>query len=288
MEELYFYIEKLGNSTYALKTLEVIEIYVDLVFIRWLLWLFTPIVISFLLPLLIILFLQLSVLFLHIYRHRHRLRDAYGQDVWNGARQTLVTLWDAQGWIWHGYQVEGLENIPSQGGALLIYYHGALPIDYYYFVSKLLIHKRRVIRSVGDRFLFKIPGWGLLMEVFHVFTGSVQTCSQVVQEGHLVAIAPGGVLEAQFGDENYNLLWGRRTGFAKVAIQTQCPVIPVFTKNVREAFRSISIGRSWLRKLYDKTKLPVVPIYGGFPVRLRQLKLSGILFIDTKNYLETS
>ncbi|XP_013789006.2 transmembrane protein 68-like [Limulus polyphemus] len=118
-------------------------------------------------------------------------------------------------------------------------------------------------------FMLNLLGWGLLMEVFHVFTGSVQTCAQVVREGHLVAIAPGGVLEAQFSDENYNLLWGRRTGFAKVALQTQCPVIPVFTKNVREAFRSISVGRSLLRKLYDKTRIPVVPIYGGFPVRLR-------------------
>ncbi|GBO07183.1 Transmembrane protein 68 [Araneus ventricosus] len=25
----------------------------------------------------------------------------------------------------------------------------------------------------------------------------------------------------------------------------------------------------WLRKIYEKTRLPVVPIYGGFPVKMR-------------------
>lgn len=29
----------------------------------------------------------------------------------------------------------------------------------------------------------------------------------------------GGVREALFGDENYKLMWGKRTGFAKVALQ---------------------------------------------------------------------
>ena len=29
-----------------------------------------------------------------------------------------------------------MENVPADGGALILYYHGALPIDYYYFVAK--------------------------------------------------------------------------------------------------------------------------------------------------------
>lgn len=59
------------------------------------------------------------------------------------------------------------------------------------------------------------------MDVCHVFTGSFQVCVQYLKEGHLVALAPGGVLEAQFGDEEYHLIWGKRIGFAKVALQAQ-------------------------------------------------------------------
>ncbi|CAB0038597.1 unnamed protein product [Trichogramma brassicae] len=48
-------------------------------------------------------------------------------------------------------------------------------------------------------------------------------------------------------------------------------IIPVFTKNIREAFRTISLGRRlWLR-LYAATRFPFVPIYGGFPVKLKTI-----------------
>lgn len=38
----------------------------------------------------------------------------------------------------------------------------------------------------------------------------------------------GGVREALFGDENYPILWGKRQGFAKAAIQAN--VVWLFVK----------------------------------------------------------
>lgn len=78
-------------------------------------------------------------------------------------------------------------------------------------------------------------------------------------------------MTAQFGDERYRLLWGQRVGFAKVAIEAKVPIIPVFTQNIREAFRSIRFGQNFFRKIYERIKIPVVPIYGGFPVKLRTI-----------------
>ncbi len=51
-----------------------------------------------------------------------------------------------------------MEKIPNTGPALIVYYHGALPIDIYYLIAKGLLYKDRQIQCVGDRFLFKIPG----------------------------------------------------------------------------------------------------------------------------------
>ena len=34
-----------------------------------------------------------------------------------------------------------------------------------------------------------------------------------------------------------------RVGFAKIAIEAKVPIIPVFTQNVREAFRTVSLFR---------------------------------------------
>lgn len=76
-------------------------------------------------------------------------------------------MWEAHGYIWYGYEVDGLDNIPDNGPALLVYYHGAIPIDYYYLSAKCLLYKKRLIYSVGDRFLFKIPGMSSLIRAYH-------------------------------------------------------------------------------------------------------------------------
>ena len=57
-----------------------------------------------------------------------------------------------------GYEVVGFENIPDTGPALIIYYHGAFPIDFYYLLARVYLEKGRVIRNVVDNFVFKIPG----------------------------------------------------------------------------------------------------------------------------------
>ncbi|CAG7724030.1 unnamed protein product [Allacma fusca] len=243
---------------------------VDIDYARWLNWLFTPIVVAFVLPVVILVFLYLSCFFLYIYKwHRHRLIEAYEHDFWQGARKTLAAFWDAQGWIWHGYEVDGLDSIPDEGSALILYYHGAIPIDFYYFMSKCILYKGRLVRTVGDRFLFNIPGWSLLMEAFKVIPGTVQVCSSLLKEGHLMAIAPGGVYEAQFGNEYYELMWKQRKGFAKVALDAKVPIIPMFTQNLREGFRSVRWGARFWHWLYEKTRFPFVPIYGCFPVKMK-------------------
>ncbi|KAG5841597.1 hypothetical protein ANANG_G00168300 [Anguilla anguilla] len=126
-------------------------------YLDYLVWVFTPLAVVFILPLFIVLFLYLSILFLHVYKHKNELREAYSYNLWDGARKTLATLWDGHGSIWHGYEIHGLEKIPDKGPALIVYYHGAIPIDYYYFLAKVVLHKGRMCHSVADHFLFKVP-----------------------------------------------------------------------------------------------------------------------------------
>lgn len=57
-----------------------------------------------------------------------------------------------------GYEIHGMEKIPDKGPALIVYYHGAIPIDYYYFLANVIIQKGRPCHSVADHFLFKVPG----------------------------------------------------------------------------------------------------------------------------------
>ena len=66
---------------------------------------------------------------------------------------------------------------------------------------------------------------------------------QVMADGHLLGLSPGGVYEAQFGDNHNRLLWRERLGFARAAIAADCPVVPVFTENCRESYRVFKLGR---------------------------------------------
>jgi len=236
-------------------------------------WIFKPVFLySFIFPFVVVAFLYSSAIFLHLYKRRHEIQgfiqNSESTDKWDWARCFLAALWEAQGSLWHGYDIQGFEKIPTAGPALLVSYHATFPIDTYYLVAKCLLHKRRQVRTVGDRFLFKIPGWRLLMDVFRVLPGTIDNCVEILRNGELLVILPGGVREAMFGDENYQILWGERIGFAKVALEAKIPIIPIFTKNCREAFRTISFGRNILLKLYEIIRLPCVVMYGGFPVKL--------------------
>jgi len=89
----------------------------------------------------------------------------------------------------------------------------------------------------------------------------------------LVGVAPGGVREAIAGQENaYRLVWGERKGFARLALDAQVPIVPGFTQNVESLYHAPMAGHPFFQRLYEKTRLPLVPIIGigplPFPVKL--------------------
>jgi len=274
MSKAQIICERFINSTQLV--LDFVNEYVDLDYMMWIRWLLSPIILTFvILPAIILILIYFSSLCLYIYRaHRQRLIRRFAAyveqgDFWKAGRETVATIWDAHAWLWHGYELWGLENLPLEGGALLVYYHGALPLDYYYLVGRVLLLKEVVIHSVVDNFLFKLPGLKLVLDVFCCTPGTVEICTEHLKEGKILGIAPGGVYEAQFGDHNYKILWRQRLGFAKTALQANVPILPVFTENIREAFRVFPFFESFFLKMWIKTRLPLRPLFGGFPVRLR-------------------
>ncbi|CAD5226860.1 unnamed protein product [Bursaphelenchus xylophilus] len=238
-------------------------------YMEYLFWVFLPVFIVFILPVLLLLFIYGCAIFLHIYGWRHRIIEAYASSYWDGARTSIASFWDGVGWIWHGYEVRGMENIPEDGPVLFVAYHGTLPLDIYYLIARVHLEKKRQLHVVADKFVFKIPGWGRICKVFSVTPGTVEDCVACLKEGNLQIIAPGGVREALFSNPvTYKVMWAKRLGFAKVVQGAKVPVIPVFTENCRDAFRTPRWGRTLFRGLYEKSRMPLCPIYGGFPVKM--------------------
>ncbi|XP_044862894.1 transmembrane protein 68-like isoform X2 [Mauremys mutica] len=166
-----------------------------------------------------------------------------------------------------GYELHGMEKIP-EGPGLIVYYHGAINIDYCYFVSNLYIQTGRLCYSVVDHFFSKLPGIELFYNLFPAVHSGRDESVEILKKGNLLGVSPGGTREAFFSDENYNLLWGNRKGFAQVAIDAKVPIIPLFTQNIREGYRTFGkIG--FFRWFYENSRLLLIPMYGGFPVKLR-------------------
>ncbi|XP_008114386.1 monoacylglycerol/Diacylglycerol O-acyltransferase isoform X1 [Anolis carolinensis] len=225
----------------------------------------TPFVLLFSPVLVVLGCIYLSNVILHIYKRKMNLNGDYLSKMWDNGRRSVASVWDIYGKVWHGYEVHGMDKLP-EGPGLVVFYHGAFPLDYYYFVCRLYLQTGRFCRTVVDYHFSKIIGIKLFYDVQGLTHDGRVECVEILKKGYLLGVLPGGAREALFSDENYGLLWGRRTGFAHVARDAKVPVIPIFTKNLREGYRTL--GKIWPFKwLYERTRWPIVPVYGGFPVK---------------------
>jgi 1-acyl-sn-glycerol-3-phosphate acyltransferase len=196
----------------------------------------------------------------------------------SGPAQRIVDIGSAvicrYGRAVHGFELNDLDRIPTDGPALLVFYHGFMPLDVWIFGSEVHRQTGRTIRFLADRFLFKTPGLRRLVRWAGAVPGNRPDAVRMLQQGNLVGVAPGGVREALAGrDEHYRVLWGERIGFAHVAREAGVPIIPIFTENVEEIYRAPGAGSAPVQALYEQTRLPLVPIVGlgvlPIPVKLR-------------------
>uniref|UniRef100_A0A8C8S604 Phospholipid/glycerol acyltransferase domain-containing protein n=1 Tax=Pelusios castaneus TaxID=367368 RepID=A0A8C8S604_9SAUR len=250
--------------TYILEKWTSLE-YHYLYYIAFSLWMLSTV---FFVPHLIFIsyFLLLNLL-LYIYKRKNGLDEDLSSKSWDKGRFMLASIISKLGKLWHGYEVHGMEKIP-EGPGLLVYYHGPLPVDYGFFICNLYLQTGRFSYSTIDHFLFKYPGIQLFLKLFNAVHCGRDETIEILKNGNLLGVAPGGAREAFCGDENYNLMWYNRKGFAQVAIDAKVPIIPLFTQNIREGYRALGRIRLF-RWFYERTRMLLIPEYGGFPVKLR-------------------
>ena len=74
-----------------------------------------------------------------------------------------------------------MENIPEDDGALIIYYHGAVPVDYFGLVAEIWLRQGRAVSSVVDRSLMQIPLMENFRNHFKLFPGTVDSCAELLE-----------------------------------------------------------------------------------------------------------
>jgi len=80
-------------------------------------------------------------------------------------------FWKLHSKLFHGHEIIGEDNIPKDGPAMILYYHGAIPLYYYYVVANVFLSRGRLIHSVVDKMLFTFPGFQSLFKVFSCHAG---------------------------------------------------------------------------------------------------------------------
>jgi 1-acyl-sn-glycerol-3-phosphate acyltransferase len=126
----------------------------------------------------------------------------------------------------HRYEVRGMEHVPDQGAALVVFTHSLATYDIILFGARVYIEKQRLIASLVDRLIFKIPVVRQIAEHIAATEGKPEEARALLAAGRLVGVAPGGMREAlRDSDHRYRVSWERRYGFVKLALQTRVPVI---------------------------------------------------------------
>ena len=123
----------------------------------------------------------------------------------------------------------GLDRVPLDGRPLLFVGNHTLAgiVD----VPQMFFHLERehgiFLRSLGEKAHWQVPVWRRLIERFGAVDGHKENAAALFQAGHCVLVFPGGAREAfKRGDQRYQLLWGERVGFARLALRHGVTIVP--------------------------------------------------------------
>jgi 1-acyl-sn-glycerol-3-phosphate acyltransferase len=191
----------------------------------------------------------------------------------------LAPLYDR----WFRVEVNGIEHIPADGGALLVANHagGLWPLDA--VMTALAVHDEhpagRFLRMLGANLLFSTPGLGAAARK----TGSTLACREdaerLLTSGELVGVWPEGFkgIGKPFV-ERYKLQRFGRGGFVHAALTCGVPIIPVSIIGAEE-IHPVLANAKLLARLFD---LPYFPITPTFP----WLGPLGLVPLPSKWYIE--
>lgn len=131
-----------------------------------------------------------------------------------------------------------VENVPSRGPFMLVGNHQLFAmLDVPYLVHGLQVLRGVKVRGMTDHFQFAVPLWRSWLASSGAVPGTRENCAALLTAGEPVLVFPGGAREVyKRRNQRYQLLWGKRTGFARMAIAAGCPIIPFAAVGAEDRF----------------------------------------------------
>ncbi|MEP7020096.1 MAG: lysophospholipid acyltransferase family protein [Pseudonocardiales bacterium] len=189
--------------------------------------------------------------------------------------------------LWFRVEVNGVENIPADGGALLVANHagGLWALDS--AMTAVAVHEHtadedrsgRYLRMLGADLLFTAPGIGPLARKSGATLACNPDAERLLSSGELVGVWPEGFkgIGKPFRDR-YQLQRFGRGGFVHAALKSGVPIIPVSIVGSEEIHPVLANVKILARLL----NLPYFPLTPSFP----WLGPLGLVPLPSKWYIE--
>jgi 1-acyl-sn-glycerol-3-phosphate acyltransferase len=181
---------------------------------------------------------------------------------------------------WFRVEQEGVENVPADGGALLVSNHsGALPPDGPMIMQAIRNEHPhpRPLYMLGEHWFKGYPGVGMLTNKLGLVAAHPANAQRLLRdEGRLAIVFP----EGQKGSrklywQRYRLRRFGRGGFIKTALRAGVPIVPIALIGAEEAM-PIFAHVPLLQRL---TGLIYFPINHAFP---QFGPLAGMMYLPAK------
>jgi 1-acyl-sn-glycerol-3-phosphate acyltransferase len=180
------------------------------------------------------------------------------------------TLYDFAYRYWFRCEVEGIENVPSIGGALLVSNHaGALPPDATMIAKAIKEeHQRpRRVHLTVEHFFKGYPFFSMLVaKIGGVPAHPANVHRLLHDEEELVLVFPEGRKGSEkLYKDRYRLRRFGRGGFVEAAMRARAPIVPVAVVGAEEAapiFAHITV----LQKLTGFLYFPLTPTFPHFGI----------------------
>ena len=174
------------------------------------------------------------------------------------------TLYDFLYHLWFRCEVEGIENIPSEGGALLVSNHaGALPPDGSMIAKAIKEeHARpRPLHLTMEHFFKGYPGFSMLLPKIGAVPAHPANVHRLLcDEDQLVLVFPEGAKGTEkLYKDRYRLRRFGRGGFVKAAMKARVPIVPIALVGAEEAM-PVFAHLNPLAKLTGLIYAPVAPL----------------------------
>ena len=165
---------------------------------------------------------------------------------------------------WFRIEVRGVENIPTEGGALVVSNHsGTIPVDGLMTMVSIHDHTGRFLRPLGADLVFKMPIVSRLARKGGTTLACNEDAERMLRAGELVGVWPEGFkgIGKPYA-ERYKLQRFGRGGFVSAALRTGVPIVPLSVVGAEEIYPLVGNIPGLARVL----GVPYIPITPFFPL----------------------